>query len=86
MGKGSESRRVFRPGCPAESPLASSTPNNNQVRPTPAAHSARREPPYPELAQSAGDTNPQPDSSLTLYAPASHVLRRPEVPEGILWR
>eukprot|EP00962_Isochrysis_galbana_P002337 scaffold615_cov125-Isochrysis_galbana.AAC.2 len=24
MGKGSESRRVFRPGCPAEPPLASS--------------------------------------------------------------
>eukprot|EP00962_Isochrysis_galbana_P007697 scaffold2085_cov99-Isochrysis_galbana.AAC.1 len=48
--------------------------------------SARRKPPYPELAQSACDTDPQPDSSLTLYAPASHVLRRPEVPEGILWR
>eukprot|EP00962_Isochrysis_galbana_P059885 scaffold33730_cov124-Isochrysis_galbana.AAC.1 len=32
------------------------------------------------------ETQTQPDSSLTLYAPASHVLRRPEVPEGILWR
>eukprot|EP00962_Isochrysis_galbana_P046231 scaffold18528_cov152-Isochrysis_galbana.AAC.1 len=47
----------------------------------PRSPSARREPPYPELAQSAWDTDPQPDSSLTLYAPASHVLRRPEVPE-----
>eukprot|EP00962_Isochrysis_galbana_P001787 scaffold461_cov131-Isochrysis_galbana.AAC.5 len=38
---------------PCQAPI-SQTPNNNQVRPVqPQPASARREPPYPELAQSA---------------------------------
>eukprot|EP00962_Isochrysis_galbana_P016758 scaffold4809_cov116-Isochrysis_galbana.AAC.4 len=62
---------------PAKHPSLRHPTTIRYVQPRPP--SARREPPYPDLAQqSASDTDPQPDSSLTLYAPASHVLRRPE--------
>eukprot|EP00962_Isochrysis_galbana_P030091 scaffold9727_cov115-Isochrysis_galbana.AAC.1 len=34
MGKGSESRKVFRPGCPLESPLASSRIGDRRINTT----------------------------------------------------
>eukprot|EP00962_Isochrysis_galbana_P037242 scaffold12978_cov107-Isochrysis_galbana.AAC.2 len=42
MGKGSDSRRVFRPGCPAESPLASSPQRQLSWRLAPGERHARR--------------------------------------------
>eukprot|EP00962_Isochrysis_galbana_P025167 scaffold7732_cov122-Isochrysis_galbana.AAC.2 len=74
-------------GCPAPAMVIYYCYNGGSM-PGPAKHPSLRHPttiryvqPRPPSAR-----HPQPDSSLTPYAPASHVLRRPEVPEGILWR